>query len=405
MEKKATLVKPDLEFIKELQEFGAPDLKKCYQCATCTVVCPLSPMDRSFPRKEMIWAQWGLKDKLMYDIDIWLCHKCGQCTELCPRGAKPGELMAALRNLTFKDLVGPKFLGKWMSSIVHLPKLIAIPAILFLIIWFITGSIHGTPFPLTKDGLVDFSLIFPGDFTIDPIFGLVSLFVIYTFYKGIKALYKGFESQPKTFVIGYQKPKSFWHALWQVIKEEVLTHRKWKDCGQEESDEKKFKGHLLVFYGFVLLFFVTACIFLTHWGGRIFHFLEMKYPMPLYNPLKLIANIGAISLIVGLYYLTKRRWEEDKKDASTYYDWYLLGVIWGVAITGILSELFRMANVAGLAYFCYYLHLITVFMLIAYLPWSKLGHLVYRVFALAYARMIGRVSTEIEYSKNKLYVL
>ena len=234
---------------------------------------------------------------------------------------------------------------------------------------------------------------------------MVSLFVVYTFYKGIKALYQGFEAQPKTFVVGYERPKNFCVALWQVIKDELLTHRKWKDCGQEESDEKKFKGHLLVFYGFVFLFFVTGFVAFTHWGGKIFHFLEMKYPMPLYNPIKLVANVGAICLVVGLYYLTKRRLQEDKKDSSTYYDWYLLGVIWGVAITGILSELFRMGNVAGLAYFCYYLHLITVFMLIAYLPWSKLGHLVYRLFALAYARKIGRVSTEIEYSKNKLYVL
>jgi quinone-modifying oxidoreductase subunit QmoC len=30
-------------------------------------------------------------------------------------------------------------------------------------------------------------------------------------------------------------------------------------------------------------------------------------------------------------------------------------------------------------------------MLIAYLPWSKLGHLVYRTTALIYARYIGRL--------------
>ena len=39
----------------------------------------------------------------------------------------------------------------------------------------------------------------------------------------------------------------------------------------------------------------------------------------------------------------------------------------------------------------YYLHLISVFMMIAYLPWSKLGHLAYRTTALVYARMSGRL--------------
>ncbi|HMB31259.1 MAG TPA: quinone-interacting membrane-bound oxidoreductase complex subunit QmoC [Desulfohalobiaceae bacterium] len=401
---KLTRVQPDLDFIKELQTIGGQDLKKCYQCATCSVVCPLSPMDNAFPRKEMIWAQWGLKDKLVGDIDMWLCHKCGQCTEQCPRGAKPGELMAALRNLAYRDLVEPKFLGKWMSSIKHLPKLIAIPAILYLIIWMITGSIHGTPFPL-EHGQIEFGLIFPGDFTIDPIFGLVALFVIFSFYKGIQNLITSFNSKPKTFVVGYHPPQNILWSIVDVIKQEVLTHKKWKDCGQEESDNTKFKGHLLLFYGFVALFIVTAVVGLTHWGGKIFPIFGMEYPMPFWNPVKLLANAGAIALIIGLVFLTRRRLEDDGKDESSYYDWYLLGVIWSVALTGILSELLRWSGVAGLAYPMYYLHLISVFMLIAYLPWSKLGHLVYRIAALAYARRIGRISTETETQDNKIFVI
>ncbi len=397
-------IKPDLDFIKELQEVGGANLKKCYQCATCSVVCPLSPVDKSFPRKEMIWAQWGLKDKLVNDIDMWLCHKCGQCSEMCPRGAKPGELMAALRNMAYRNLVGPSFLGRWMSSLKHLPKLIAIPAIIYLIIWFITGSIHGTAFPL-ENGRIDYSLIFPGDYTIDPIFGLAAIFVVYTFYKGIRRLMEIFEAQPKTFVVGYKRPKTIWHAVYDVIKDEVLTHKKWKDCGTEESDDAKFKGHLSLFYGFVALFFVTGFVAFTHWGGKVLPFLKMTYPMPIYNPIKILANIGAILLIVGLIFLTKRRLNETEKDGSTYYDWYLLILIWAIALSGILSEVLRWSGIASLAYPIYYIHLITVFMLIAYLPWSKLGHLVYRVFALAYARKIGRVSTEVDEQKNKLFVI
>ena len=397
-------IKPDLEFVRELQEIGGQDVKKCFQCATCSVVCPLSPMDKSFPRKEMIWAGWGLKDKLVNDIDMWLCHKCGQCSELCPRGAKPGELMGALRNMAYRDLVGPKFLGRWMSSVKHLPKLIAIPAVIYLIVWLITGSIHGTPFPL-EDGEIVFGLIFPGDFSIDPIFGLAALFVLWTFYKGVRTIFSAYEAQPKTFVLGYHKPRSLLRSFWQVIKEEVVTHKKWKDCGEEEPEETKFKGHLILFYSFVALFIVTGVVALTHWGGKILPFLHMQYPMPLWNPVKILANIGAIALVVGLIFLTKRRLNVTKRDESAYYDWYLLGVIWVVALTGILSELLRLSGVAGLAYPVYFLHLVSVFMLIAYLPWSKLGHLVYRVAALTYARYMGRVSTEIENKQNKVFVL
>ena len=90
--------------------------------------------------------------------------------------------------------------------------------------------------------------------------------------------------------------------------------------------------------------------------------------------------------------LTRRRLNLDsQKQGSSFYDWYLLGVIWAVFATGAGCFILRLAGLAGLAYFVYYLHLISVFMLIGYLPWSKLGHLVYRTTALVYARMCGRL--------------
>ena len=149
---KVTLT-PDSGFARELIDAGGDSLKKCYQCATCSVACPMAPANNPYPRKEMVWASWGQKDKLMADPDIWLCHNCGNCAELCPRGAKPADVMAACRNVVYKNLVQPSKVGEWMSSPKGLPMLFLIPAILWLVIWAIRAAIVGAWFPRTEDGL------------------------------------------------------------------------------------------------------------------------------------------------------------------------------------------------------------------------------------------------------------
>ena len=53
------IVEPDVGFIKEIGEYGGDSLKKCFQCATCSVACPISPDNKPFPRKEMIAALLG----------------------------------------------------------------------------------------------------------------------------------------------------------------------------------------------------------------------------------------------------------------------------------------------------------------------------------------------------------
>ncbi len=392
-------IEPDISFIRELQAAGGETVKKCYQCATCSVACPISPADNPYPRKEMIWAQWGLKDKLLADPDIWLCYNCGGCSDLCPRGARPADLMAAMRNMAYKKMVEPTVIGTWMSDIKHLPILIAIPAVLFLFLWWFMASInfhgyfpHGGMFPIPKPGVgIEFARVFYGDYIIDPLFMFVVGFVIFSFYKGITRLIANIGPQGSVMVLG--KRKHWLQCLVETIILEILPHTRFAECGDAEEKRIRKTGHMALVFGFIALAIVTGTIAFGHWVGRI-PFLSGIYietPLPLGHPIKILANIGMILLLVGLTYLTLRRKGLDAaKQSSSYYDWYLLGVIWAVAVTGMGSQLFRLAGLTAPAFITYYIHLVAVFMLFAYLPWSKLGHLVYRTAAITYVRYMGR---------------
>jgi len=84
MAEAATVLSPVPGFRDELLRRGGGDAARCFQCATCTSVCDLATTETAFPRRQMLWAQWGLADRLSADPSIWLCHQCNDCTTRCP---------------------------------------------------------------------------------------------------------------------------------------------------------------------------------------------------------------------------------------------------------------------------------------------------------------------------------
>ena len=86
----------------ELAQRGAETAGRCYQCATCSSVCELAPANAPFPRRQILWAQWGMEDRLMGDAGAWLCHQCNDCSVRCPRGVDIARAMEGLRQIVLR---------------------------------------------------------------------------------------------------------------------------------------------------------------------------------------------------------------------------------------------------------------------------------------------------------------
>jgi len=376
------VISPDLKFVKEILKNGGESLKKCYQCATCSVVCNVTPDDKPFPRKEMILAQWGQKEKLFSNPDVWLCHQCSDCTAYCPRGAKPGEVLGAVRKLAIRNYSAPSFLANMVSDPKYLLILFAVPVLIFLAVVASQGNLSEVP---RVDGSIVYDKFIPIHF-IDPIFMAAALFAVISFVFGVRRYWA--DMSRGTPVRG---------DLAGSIKEtigEIFDHNRFKKC---TVTKERSTSHLLVFYAFIGLTITTSWAvvylyghkFLGIRGTSLFHFGDS--PFPLYDPLKIVANVSALALLIGIFLvLTNRMKNQEKAGIGSYYDWLFITVVFVIMATGVLSEVFRLADVGSLAYPTYFTHLVFVFFLFAYAPFSKMAHMVYRATAMVFAKQAGR---------------
>jgi len=396
----ALLVKPDRKFVQEVIAAGGGDLKKCFQCATCSVVCGLSNGPSPFPRKEMIWAQWGLKDRLVADPDVWLCHQCNDCSLRCPRGARPGDVLAAVRQKAIEHYAFPSVMGRWVNSLRAAPfMLLLIPALLIAGALLVRGPVESAVGYVDPHGHEFYAHFFPHWLLIVFYTGLTlltfaGLFVgLFRFWNGMKAADAAAgEGAP---VLG------FLPSVVGAVKA-VLTHARFGKC-QDQAGRKL--SHLMAFYGFIALFVVTVWAVVDLYLMPLLG-IDSLYPFGLLHPMKMVANVGGILLIVGAgkAILDRMNAPKDGHHQSTSFDWIFVWLLLLVGVTGFGVEVFRFvaegaaapgtyAMDGGLAlpaYSVYFVHLVLVFGLLVYLPYSKFAHIWYRTVAMIYAEHTGR---------------
>ena len=387
----ARVVEPDLEFIRATKSAGGETLKKCYQCATCSAVCNLSPDDKPFPRKEMLMAGWGQSKDLMKDPDVWLCYQCNDCSVYCPRGARPGDVLAAIRAFAYRHFAFPSFMGKALASPKALPWLILLPVVILAacIVAFAPRTDDGG-FLFLEGGTIDFNIFLPHS-SVDALFVFGNILIFILAATGFVRFWKMLQSN------GAPRKLSFVQAATSTLGE-ILSHSKFRTC---DLNRPRAIWHMLLLYGFIGAMVTTAAVLVFVFIPHYLHLLGadsahsfFNVPVELPHPVKILGALSGIALCVGGGMLIYRRLSnKDDVGASGYADTLFLWMMFLTGLTGMASWLTRLTGVHLLAYGSYFVHLVCVFFLLWYMPYSKFAHMIYRTLAIIHARCIGRDGT------------
>jgi quinone-modifying oxidoreductase subunit QmoC len=333
----------------------------------------------------MVWVQWGLKDLAMGNSSIWLCHQCGICSTYCPRDAGPSEVMAALRDYSITHYAAPSFMGRALRSPGYLPLLLAIPTAIFLAVLAGLGQPSGLP-----EGPIVFSKFMP-ILAIEIIF--LAALALSTAGAAVSA-HRYWTSMRKH--MGRNGSSSATALLPTILG--ILRHRWFRQCLEQPAGTRRShkehlrKTHLAIFYGFAGSTITTVSV------AVLLYFFGVHTPLDLGHPVKILGNVSGALILGALAVFTWRR-IVDGTDAgkSTYSDWLFLSVLFLTVLTGFLSEISRIADIAALAYPVYFVHLVVVFFLLVYIPYSKFAHIGYRTLAMLYEGPQARAAND---SKN-----
>ncbi|HUB77465.1 MAG TPA: 4Fe-4S dicluster domain-containing protein [Bryobacteraceae bacterium] len=358
-------VQPDPAFIQNLMELGAGDLKKCYQCATCSVACHLGIEDANFPRKQMLAAQWGLKDRLLDDPGPWLCFYCGECSERCPRQANPGETMMALRRyLTAQyDWTGLSALmyrsAFWEVAVLAIVSLAVVLA-------FVLPASFGfgllNPYAMQTVQLNHFApkeIVHVADRIMALVLGFLLLsnagrmFFRLTHGKGI--------------------PLSAYVTNLPGLIYQGVTQARWRNC-RDRDTTKNWIRHFLLVTGYATMFTLVVVFLPTfqvedssfHWTSILGYYATA-------------VMLGSTTWMISDRALKRTQMHR----FSHLSDWLFPILLFLTALTGILLHLFRLMNWAMPTYILYVVHLaIVVPMLVVEVPFGKWAHLLYRPIAI-----------------------
>jgi len=362
-----SLITPSPQIRDELHRRGGETALRCFQCATCSAVCSLAPDDQPFPRRQMFLAQWGQIDRLAADPAVWLCHQCNDCTVRCPRNARPGDVLGAVRAMVIERLAAPAWLGRLVGKARSTwPLLLGAPLLFWFVLLGLTGHLEWPAHLRAFEQVVPHVLIYS-------VYLPVAAWVLAVSFIAAKRFWTVLGSS------GPPRNGSFFGALAPALAE-IATHRRFAQC---DTARPRRLGHFLLMWGFVGAAVTSGLLVVELYGFGV------QMPLPLDHPFKILGNLSAVALAVGVVLLVFERWGRPRiSGGTTAFDTFFLTVVALVIGTGVLSEVARLTLAGQVAGGLYVAHLSFVLTLFLSFPYSKFAHALYRTLAMTHERMI-----------------
>ena len=198
---------------------------------------------------------------------------------------------------------------------------------------------------------------------------------------GVTRLWRAMKS-----TVADQPPvKGVWASIGAALKS-VVAHDYFSTCTAARS---RYLAHVCFFFGFLALTLVTIWVITS--GFNALTGRQFSYPFNFWNPWKMLANMGGAAVLFGCFLTIRDRLVDDKDIGhGSYGDWALVMALFFVVVSGFATELLHYMRLEPHRHIIYFIHLVFVFALLIYLPYSKFAHTVYRATAMVFAEHTGR---------------
>jgi hypothetical protein len=292
---------------------------------------------------------------------------------------KPGDVLAAVRSVAIERFTPLSFVSRLFADPRFLPIVFGIPAAILLAL---VAALQGFTFP---QGEIEYDR-FISSRAIEISAGIVAAYAVVVAALGVLRFWREMENAPGEALAlapSYVAPQAAGVESAEPSDGPGAMAATATGSGLGASVVSTAGDiALAVFYGAPLLLIAAGI-------AAIYTFIGAEVQRPPTDVAKIFGNLGGLLVFVGLvlFAYNRLRVRSGTWGRGSYADWFLLGIILLLVVTGAFMEVARYAGSGEAAYSLYVVHLVLVFGAFVYAPHGKFAHTFYRAAAVTFARL------------------